>query len=153
MNNKPNILLIYTGGTIGMIKDYETNALKAFDFENIKERIPELQLVDCQLETISFEKPIDSSDMNPDLWRRIADIIETHYEDHDGFVVLTGTDTMSYTASALSFMLTTSEPAPGSLIARAPTCSPEMSFGRKRAFCSPVHQRRSWLTQRLECAP
>ena len=99
------MLLIYTGGTIGMIKDYETNALKAFDFENIKERIPELQLLDCQLETISFPRPIDSSDMTPDLWRRIADIIESHYSDHDGFVVLTGTDTMSYTASALSFML------------------------------------------------
>jgi L-asparaginase len=101
----PKLLLIYTGGTIGMIKDYETNALKAFDFENIKEKIPELQLVECQLETISFEQPIDSSDMTPDLWRRIADIIESHYADQDGFVVLTGTDTMSYTASALSFML------------------------------------------------
>ena len=99
------LLLIYTGGTIGMIKDYETNALKAFDFENIKERIPELQLVDCQVETISFEQPIDSSDMTPDLWRRIAEIIESHYNEYDGFVVLTGTDTMSYTASALSFML------------------------------------------------
>ncbi len=99
------LLLIYTGGTIGMVKDYVTNALKAFDFENIKERIPELQLVDCQLETISFERPIDSSDMTPDLWRRIAEIIETHYGEFDGFVVLTGTDTMSYTASALSFML------------------------------------------------
>lgn len=99
------LLMIYTGGTIGMIKDYETNALQAFDFGNIKERIPELQLVDCQLETISFEQPIDSSDMTPDLWRRIAEIIEFHYTDHDGFVVLTGTDTMSYTASALSFML------------------------------------------------
>jgi L-asparaginase len=99
------LLLIYAGGTIGMIKDYETSALKAFDFENIKERIPELQLVDCQLETISFEQPIDSSDMTPDLWRRIAEIIESHYDEYDGFVVLTGTDTMSYTASALSFML------------------------------------------------
>jgi len=101
----PKLLLIYTGGTIGMIKDYETNALKAFDFENIKERIPELQLVECQLETVSFERPIDSSDMTPDLWRRIAEIIESRYADQDGFVVLTGTDTMSYTASALSFML------------------------------------------------
>ncbi len=100
----PKLLLIYTGGTIGMIKDYETNALKAFDFENIKEKIPELQLVECQLETISFEEPIDSSDMTPDLWRRIAEI-ESRYADQDGFVVLTGTDTMSYTASALSFML------------------------------------------------
>jgi L-asparaginase len=106
MSDSPSkLLLIYTGGTIGMIKDYETNALKAFDFENIKERIPELQLVDCQLDTVSFEKPIDSSDMTPDLWRRIAEIIESRYADHDGFVVLTGTDTMSYTASALSFML------------------------------------------------
>ena len=106
MSDSPSkLLLIYTGGTIGMIKDYETNALKAFDFENIKERIPELQLVDCQVETISFEQPIDSSDMTPDLWRRIAEIIESHYADHDGFVVLTGTDTMSYTSSALSFML------------------------------------------------
>lgn len=106
MADRPSkLLLIYTGGTIGMIKDYETNALKAFDFENIKERIPELQLVDCQLETISFEKPIDSSDMTPELWRRIAEIIESRYHENDGFVVLTGTDTMSYTASALSFML------------------------------------------------
>ena len=106
MADQPSkLLLIYTGGTIGMIKDYETSALRPFDFENIKERIPELQLVDCQLETVSFEQPIDSSDMTPDSWRRIAEIIENHYEDHDGFVVLTGTDTMSYTASALSFML------------------------------------------------
>ena len=106
MDNAPSkLLLIYTGGTIGMIKDYESNALRPFDFENIKERIPELQLVDCQLETISFEKPIDSSDMNPERWARIAEIIEERYDEYDGFVVLTGTDTMSYTASALSFML------------------------------------------------
>jgi L-asparaginase len=88
-----------------MIKDYQSNALRPFDFENIKERIPELQLVDCQLETVSFEEPIDSSDMNPNYWRRIAETIEKRYDEHDGFVVLTGTDTMSYTASALSFML------------------------------------------------
>ena len=86
MENAPSkLLLIYTGGTIGMIKDYESNALRPFDFENIKERIPELQLVDCQLETISFEKPIDSSDMNPERWARIAEIIEEQYDEHDGF--------------------------------------------------------------------
>jgi len=88
-----------------MIRDYQTNALKAFDFESIRDKIPELQLLDCQLESVSFDKPIDSSDMNPDHWRKIAEIIEESYDDLDGFVVLTGTDTMSYTASALSFML------------------------------------------------
>ena len=101
----PKLLLIYTGGTIGMVKDYKTNALKAFDFERIKDKIPELQLLDCQLKTISFEHPIDSSDMDPGRWKQIAEIIEEGYEEYDGFVILTGTDTMSYTASALSFML------------------------------------------------
>lgn len=100
----PNILLIYTGGTIGMIKDPETGVLKAFDFDMILERIPELQLLDCNIETISFKKPIDSSNMNPKYWIQIADIIEQNYDKTDGFVVLHGSDTMSYSASALSFM-------------------------------------------------
>lgn len=102
---KPNILLIYTGGTIGMVKDFETGALKAFNFKNLLKRIPELQLIDCDIDTISFEEPIDSSNMNPQEWVHIAEIIETHYNAFDGFVVLHGSDTMSYTASALSFML------------------------------------------------
>jgi len=102
---KPNILLIYTGGTIGMIKDAETGALRAFDFDNLLVKIPELKLLDCDIETISFESPIDSSNMNPDYWIQIAEIIESNYETFDGFVVLHGSDTMSYTASALSFML------------------------------------------------
>ncbi len=101
----PNILLIYTGGTIGMIKDFNTGALKSFDFKNLLKKIPELKLLDCQIETISFAKPIDSSNMNPDYWIQIADIIEEHYDNFDGFVVLHGSDTMSYSASALSFML------------------------------------------------
>lgn len=106
MKNKvPDILLIYTGGTIGMVKDYKTNALKAFNFEQIKDKIPELKLLDCNIETVSFSDPIDSSDMCPKYWMKIAEIIEAKYNDIDGFVVLTGTDTMSYTASALSFML------------------------------------------------
>jgi len=106
MKNKvPNILLIYTGGTIGMIKDYKTNALKAFNFGQIKDKIPELNLLDCHIETVSFSSPIDSSDMSPRYWVKIAEIIEQRYDDIDGFVVLTGTDTMSYTASAMSFML------------------------------------------------
>ena len=101
----PEILIIYTGGTIGMVKDYETNALKPFDFENLKTKIPELNLLECSLKTTAFEHPIDSSDMSPDYWIAIADIIESNYEETDGFVVLTGTDTMSYTASAMSFIL------------------------------------------------
>lgn len=105
MNTKiPNILLIYTGGTIGMIKDYETNSLKAFNFSEIRDRIPELHLLSCSIQTISFEQPIDSSNMNPTHWVKIANIIEKNYESIDGFVVLSGTDTMSYTASAISFM-------------------------------------------------
>lgn len=102
--SQPNILLIYTGGTIGMIKDSDTGVLKAFDFKNLLNRIPELKLLDCEINTISFDEPIDSSNMNPDYWIQIAEIIENNYNDFDGFVVLHGSDTMSYSASALSFM-------------------------------------------------
>jgi len=105
MTNVPKILLLYTGGTIGMIKDYKTNALKAFNFEKLLDRIPELQQLDCSIDTYSFDEPIDSSNMNTDYYRMIADVIEQHYKEFDGFVVLTGSDTMSYTSSALSFML------------------------------------------------
>ncbi len=102
---KPNILLIYTGGTIGMVKDVETGTLHAFNFNNLLKQIPELKLLDCSIETVSFENPIDSSNMSPEYWVQIADIIESNYTAFDGFVVLHGSDTMSYTASALSFML------------------------------------------------
>lgn len=105
MQSKPNILLIYTGGTIGMIKDFETGVLKAFNFKKLLQKIPELKLLDCNIETISFKTPIDSSNINPQKWVDIAEIIENNYADFDGFVVLHGSDTMSYSASALSFML------------------------------------------------
>lgn len=105
MSSKPEILLIYTGGTIGMVKDFETGALKAFDFDQLLDKIPELYLLDCGISTFSFEQPIDSSDMNPEYWVYIAEIIEKNYHNYDGFVILHGSDTMSYTASALSFML------------------------------------------------
>ncbi|MBE9575555.1 asparaginase [Flavobacterium proteolyticum] len=104
-SHKPKILLIYTGGTIGMVKDFETGALKAFDFNELLSRIPELHLLDCQIETISFDIPIDSSNMNISNWQKMAKIIEENYSKFDGFVVLHGSDTMSYSASALSFML------------------------------------------------
>jgi len=105
MTKKPRILLIYTGGTIGMIKDYKTNALKVFDFSQIIEKIPELQQLDCSIQSVSFETPIDSSNMNTKYYIDIVEIIEEHYTDVDGFVILTGSDTMSYVASAISFML------------------------------------------------
>ncbi len=104
-SNQPNILLIYTGGTIGMVKDVKTGVLKPFDFKSILKSIPELRLLDCEIETVSFKTPIDSSNMNPVFWVNIAEIIEKNYDDFDGFVVLHGSDTMSYSAAALSFML------------------------------------------------
>lgn len=104
MKTKANILLIYTGGTIGMIKDFETGALKAFNFDELLQNIPELKLLEHHIETVSFERPIDSSNMNPAFWLQIAEIVEENYENYDGFVVLHGSDTMSYSASALSFM-------------------------------------------------
>jgi L-asparaginase len=88
-----------------MVKDFRTGALKAFNFSKLLQKIPELKQLDCDIETVSFEEPIDSSNMNPRKWVKLADIIESHYESCDGFVILHGSDTMSYSASALSFML------------------------------------------------
>ncbi|MCK8522530.1 asparaginase [Aquimarina sp. D1M17] len=104
MSSNPNILLIYTGGTIGMIKNFETGALVAFDFDQLLLKIPELKLLDCTISTVSFDEPIDSSDMNVERWKELGDIINENYNIYDGFVVLHGSDTMSYTASAISFM-------------------------------------------------
>ena len=105
MQSKAKILLIYTGGTIGMMKDFETGALKAFNFSKLISKIPELKQLDCDIETISFEKPLDSSNMTSIHWISIANSIKNNYDSFDGFVILHGSDTMSYTASALSFML------------------------------------------------
>ncbi len=105
MTKKPNIVLIYTGGTIGMVKDFETNSLRAFNFDNLLIRIPEIKQLECNITTHSFDCPIDSSNMSPEYWLQIAAVIEENYDKADGFVVLHGSDTMSYTASALSFML------------------------------------------------
>ena len=99
------ILLIYTGGTIGMIKDSETGSLKNLNFNDLLKHIPELNLLDCKIDTQSFEAPIDSSNMGPVYWQQLVTIIEDQYNHFDGFVVLHGSDTMSYTASAVSFML------------------------------------------------
>lgn len=100
-----SILIIYTGGTIGMVKDPATGFLKPFDFDKILEHIPELKKFGFNLDSISFDPLIDSSDMSPEVWKKIAEIIEDRYDEFDGFVILHGTDTMAYSASALSFML------------------------------------------------
>ena len=105
MLKKPSILLIYTGGTIGMVVNYETGALQPFDFEHIISQVPELNQLNVNLSSFSFDPAIDSSDVTPEIWERLSLIIQENYDRYDGFVILHGTDTMSYTASALSFML------------------------------------------------
>lgn len=102
---KPRILIIYTGGTIGMIEDPATRVLKPFDFSHLMDNVPKVKMLDYDIDNIQFEAPIDSSDISPEHWRHIAGSIAANYDKYDGFVVLHGTDTMAYTASALSFML------------------------------------------------
>lgn len=99
------ILLIYTGGTIGMNRNPKTGALEPFDFEHLLNNVPELVQFDTIIETFQFDPPIDSSDMSPARWTELSHCIADHYDQYDGFVVLHGTDTMAYTASALSYML------------------------------------------------
>ena len=102
--SKSKILIIYTGGTIGMVEDHVSKTLKPFDFNQINKELPELKKIKCKIDAVSFKNPIDSSNVSPVIWEKIGDYINSKYNDYDGFVVLHGTDTMSYTASALSFM-------------------------------------------------
>lgn len=97
--------MIYTGGTIGMIENPDTRALEPFDFDHLMDNVPKIKMLDFDIDNFQFDKPIDSSAMNPEHWGEIAQVIEENYDKYDGFVVLHGTDTMAYTASALSFML------------------------------------------------
>ncbi|MDR2011054.1 MAG: asparaginase [Bacteroidales bacterium] len=99
-----NILIIYTGGTIGMIKS-ESGVLLPFNFENLLNYIPLLKNFPANIHSYSFDTPIDSSDANPDFWVKLVKIISENYDNYDGFVILHGSDTMAFTASALSFML------------------------------------------------
>ena len=103
--NNTSVLLIYTGGTIGMIENAETGALESFNFEHLQKHVPELQNFTFRIDTYQFDPPMDSSDMDPDAWRKLVRIISDNYNQYTGFVILHGTDTMAYTASALSFML------------------------------------------------
>jgi L-asparaginase len=105
MTYNSKVLLIYTGGTIGMNRNPHTGALEPFDFEHLLINVPELNQFDTHIATYQFNPPIDSSDMSPKLWTELAHIIAKNYNDFDGFVILHGTDTMAYTASALSYML------------------------------------------------
>ncbi len=104
-STKPSILLIYTGGTIGMVQKSGVGALSPVRFDQILDEVPELNRLGYNLESITFNPPIDSSDMNPKVWARLAKTIQKNYSKFDGFVILHGTDTMAYTASALSYML------------------------------------------------
>lgn len=100
-----SVLIIYTGGTIGMAIDRETGAYEPINFQNIRDVVPEIKRLGSAIDVIEFAVPIDSSRMTPPLWIDIAEIIKNNYSRYDGFVVLHGTDTMAYTASALSFIL------------------------------------------------
>ncbi|MFK7756398.1 MAG: asparaginase [Flavobacteriales bacterium] len=100
-----SILLIYTGGTIGMEVSEEDGSLSPLPFENLLSYVPELNRLNCNIDHYTFKHPVDSSDANPQFWNDVAEVIENNYIDYDGFVVLHGTDTMAYTASALSIML------------------------------------------------
>ena len=104
-SQKSSILLIYTGGTIGMKVDPTLQALTPFDFKQILEEVPELRKFAYRIDSWTFDPLIDSSDVEPSLWISLAGLIEEKYDDYDGFVVLHGTDTMAYSASALSFMI------------------------------------------------
>lgn len=102
---KPSVLLIYTGGTIGMMENPNTGELQPLKFDYIHQQIPEIQRLDVDVKPVSVSNPVDSSQMHPDQWVELVDILEKHEGEVDGFVILHGTDTMAYTASALSFMV------------------------------------------------
>lgn len=100
-----NVLIIYTGGTIGMITDPKTGVLVPFNFDQITDNVPELKRLNYNFKVHSFDPLIDSSNMNPEIYRELAELIRDNYEAYDGFVILHGSDTMAFTASALSFMI------------------------------------------------
>ena len=102
---KSSILLIYTGGTIGMKEDPSIQALRPFDFSQILAEVPELRKFAYKIDSVTFDPIIDSSDVDPQNWITLASVIEERYDSYDGFVILHGTDTMAYSASALSFMI------------------------------------------------
>lgn len=105
VEKESSVLLLFTGGTISMSEDPSTGALRPIDFDRLQEYMPEIKQTGIRVKSVPFLPLIDSSDVDPSAWERMALLIEENYEDFDGFVVLHGTDTMAYSASALSFML------------------------------------------------
>lgn len=103
--SRASVLVIYTGGTLGMVYDSKDKQLVPFDFQQVLEKVPEIARLDFEISFLSLEAPIDSSNMNPTIWIELAQIIKDNYDKYDSFVILHGTDTMAYTASALSFLL------------------------------------------------
>ncbi|GAB3284073.1 asparaginase [Larkinella harenae] len=104
-HSRSSVLVIYTGGTLGMVYDRHNDQLVPFDFEQILDRVPEIRRLDFELTVIVLDELIDSSNMKPSNWINLARIIRDNYTAYDSFVILHGTDTMAYTASALSFLL------------------------------------------------
>jgi len=102
---RASVLVIYTGGTLGMVYETKGKQLVPFNFEQVIEKVPEIRRLDFEITFLTLNEPIDSSNMNPEIWIELAKIIEEQYESYDSFVILHGTDTMAYTASALSFLL------------------------------------------------
>lgn len=105
VHNNTRVLLIYTGGTIGMVENPETGALEPFDFSLFTTNVPEMRRLNFIVESHVFDPPIDSSEISSEKWIEIIDVLKKSYNNYDGFVILHGTDTMAYTASVLSMMI------------------------------------------------
>lgn len=105
VDKNASVLLIYTGGTIGMVENAETGALEPFNFSHLRSNVPEMKRLNFNVETYLFDPPLDSSDISPDNWKEITRVVQDNYTKYDGFVILHGTDTMAYTASAMSLMM------------------------------------------------
>ena len=104
IDSSAKVLLVYVGGTIGMMENRETGALESFNFSHLESNMPEIKQLNFYVKTYLFDPPIDSSDVSPEKWQAMANIIKDHYDDYDGFVILHGTDTMAYSASVMSLM-------------------------------------------------
>lgn len=102
---RASVLVIYTGGTLGMVYENKGKQLVPFEFEHIIERVPEVRRLDFEITFLTLPEPIDSSNMTPEIWLTLGKIVQDEYDAYDSFVILHGTDTMAYTASALSFLL------------------------------------------------
>ena len=101
----PRVLILYTGGTIGMVENPETGAHEPLDFQHLASHVPEMNQLHVQVDTLQFEQPLDSSNIKPEHWQHMAEVVVDNYDLYDGFVILHGTDTMAYSATALSFIL------------------------------------------------